>query len=98
MADKSITGGTVIKLVIYSFVVGFAMYKLEWSPGDVVGWVGTTIAEMWAWFSGSGLEYVLLGATIVVPIFLFSRFRDRMGRSGTGDADNGRPRNSNPDE
>lgn len=98
MAEKSITGGTVIKLVIYSFVVGFAMYKLEWSPGDVVGWVGTTIAEMWTWFSGSGLEYVLLGATIVVPLFLFSRFRDRMRNKSTGDGGGGRASNKSSDE
>jgi hypothetical protein len=98
MSEKSITGGTIIKLVIYSFVVGFAMYKLEWSPGDVVGWVGTTIADMWAWFSGSGLEYVLLGATIVVPIFLFSRFRDRMRNRSTGDGSGGRSSNRTGDE
>lgn len=98
MSEKSITGGTVLKLVIWSFVVGFAMYKLEWSPGDVVGWVGTTIAEMWAWFSGSGLEYVLLGATIVVPIFLFTRFRDRMRRGGTGDGSGGRSTDRTRDE
>lgn len=78
MSDKPITSGTVLKLVIYSFIVGFIMYSLEWSPGDIVGWIANTVAEIWSWFSGSGLDYVLLGATIVVPIFLFSRFRDRM--------------------
>ncbi len=88
--DKSFTGGTVLKLVIWSFVVGFAMFKLEWSPGDIVGWIGTTLAEMWSWFTGSGLEYVLLGATIVVPIFLFSRFRDRLRNKQSNGSSNGR--------
>ncbi|MBO6504849.1 MAG: hypothetical protein JJ850_05605 [Kordiimonadaceae bacterium] len=78
MSNKPITGGTVLKLLIYSFVVGFIMYSLEWSPGDILGWIADTIAEIWSWFSGSGLEYVLLGATIVVPLFLFSRLRERM--------------------
>ncbi len=98
MAEKSITSGTIIKLVIWSFVVGFAMYKLAWSPGDIVGWIGNTLAEMWTWFSGSGMEYVLLGATIVVPVFLFSRFRDRMRNRGSGGAGGGRPSNRTPDE
>ena len=98
MADKSITGGTIIKLVLWSLVVGFVMYKLAWSPGDIVGWIGNTLAEMWAWFSGSGLEYVLLGATIVVPVFLFSRFRDRMRRGGNGDGSDRRSDNRTPDE
>lgn len=78
MSNKPITGGTVLKLVIYSFVVGFIMYSLEWSPGDILGWIANTIAEIWGWFSGSSLEYVLLGATIVIPLFLFSRLRERM--------------------
>ena len=91
MADKSLTSGTVLKLAIWSFVVGFVMYKLAWSPGDIVGWIGNTLAEMWAWFSGSGLEYVLLGATIVVPVFLLSRFRDRMRNRQSNGRENGRP-------
>lgn len=82
MSSKPITGGTILKLVLYSFVVGFIMYSMEWSPGDIVGWVANTVAGIWNWFSGSGLEYVLLGATIVIPLFLFSRWRDRARRKG----------------
>ena len=87
MSNKPITGGTVLKLVIYSFIVGYIMYSMEWSPGDILGWVADTIAGIWNWFSGSGLEYVLLGATIVVPIFLFTRFRDRMQNRRTNRPD-----------
>lgn len=83
MSNKAITGGTILKLLIYSFVVGFIMYSLEWSPGDILGWIANAVADVWSWFSGSGLEYVLLGATIVVPVFLFSRWRDRMRRRGS---------------
>ena len=78
MASKSITAGTVLKLVFWSFVVGAIMYQMQWSPGDVFGWIANKIAAIWAWFSDSGLSYVLLGASIVVPIFLFSRFREKM--------------------
>ncbi len=82
MSSKPITGGTVLKLVFYSFVVGFIMYSMEWSPGDIFGWVANTVADIWNWFSGSGLEYVLLGATIVVPLFLFTRWRNRSRSKG----------------
>lgn len=84
MSEKPVTGGTILKLVIWSFIVGFVMYSLEWSPGDIAGWIAGTVAEIWSWFSGSGLEYVLLGATIVVPVFLFSRFRDRIRNRPSG--------------
>lgn len=78
MASKPITTGTVLKLAFWSFVVGAIMYQMQWSPGDVFAWIANKIATVWEWFSGSGLSYVLLGATIVVPIFLFSRFREKM--------------------
>lgn len=87
MSNKPITGGTILKLVIYSFIIGYIMYAMEWSPGDILGWIADTIADVWNWFSGSGLEYVLLGATIVVPIFLFTRFRDRMRSRQSGRSD-----------
>ena len=78
MASQSITGGTVLKLVLWSLFVGFVMYQLSWSPGDIFGWIADTVAGIWDWFAGFGLNYVLLGATIVVPIFLLMRLRDRM--------------------
>lgn len=78
MASKPITGGTIIKLVFWSLVVGALMYQLEWSPGDIFSWAANSVAEVWSWFADFGLNYVLLGATIVVPLFLFSRFRDKM--------------------
>lgn len=68
---------TIIKLVIWSIVVGALLYWLEWSTGDIFGWIANKIASIWNWFAGSGLKYMLLGATIVVPIFLFSRLRKR---------------------
>lgn len=78
MANKAVTAGTILKLVFWSFVIGAIMYQFEWSPGDIFGWVANKIAALWNWFASFGLNYVLLGATIVVPIFLFSRFRAKM--------------------
>lgn len=78
MATKPMTGGTIIKLVVWSLIVGFIMYQLEWSPGDIIGWIADKIAAVWNWFAGFGLNYVLLGATIVVPVYFLMRFRDKM--------------------
>ena len=68
---------TIIKLVIWSIAIGALLYWLEWSPGDIYGWIADKIAVIWGWFAGTGLQYLLLGATIVVPVFLFSRLRKR---------------------
>lgn len=67
--------GVIIKLTIYSLIVGFILYMLRLSPGDIYRWIGDVVASAWNWLSGTGLEYILLGATIVVPLYLFSRLR-----------------------
>ncbi len=69
--------GTIIKLAIWSFLVGVFLYWMEWSPGDVYGWIVDTLAGIWGWFSGSGLEYLLLGATIVVPVYIILQLKNR---------------------
>jgi len=69
--------GTIIKLVIYSLLVGALLYWLEVSTGDVYSWIINKIAEIWHWLMNTGLKYMLLGATIVVPIFIISRLRKR---------------------
>ncbi len=69
--------GTIIKLVIWSIAVGALLYWLEWSTGDILGWISNKVASIWSWFAGTGLNYMLLGATIVVPVFIISRLRRR---------------------
>jgi hypothetical protein len=69
--------GIIIKLIIWSFLVGAFLYWMEWSPGDVYGWLANRLAGLWEWVSGTGLQYVLLGATIVVPVFLILQFKRR---------------------
>ncbi|WP_417449212.1 DUF6460 domain-containing protein [Kordiimonas sp.] len=69
--------GTIIKLVIYSFLVGALLYWLGWSPGDVYGWTANRAADAWSWLVGSGLEYILLGATIVVPVYFLMHLKNR---------------------
>ena len=70
-----ITVATVIKLLVASLLVGMALAYLELSPKDLIGWAQETFADIlgnasdyvqWA------VSYVLLGAVIVVPIWLLS--------------------------
>jgi len=77
MSKLDLDFGTVIKLVIWSTIVGALLYWLEWSTGEIFGWIFDKIAAIWAWIADTGLKYMLLGATIVVPIFLISKFRKR---------------------
>ena len=68
-----ITVATVVKLLIASLIVGMALAFFELSPQDLLGWAKETFADVlgnasdyvqWA------ISYVLLGAVIVVPIWL----------------------------
>jgi hypothetical protein len=65
-----------IKLLVISFLVGVVMSTFGWSPYDVVGWVRDTV--MRAWNMGFAtvdrfLEFMLLGAAIVIPAFIVLR-------------------------
>ncbi|WAJ30376.1 DUF6460 domain-containing protein [Antarcticirhabdus aurantiaca] len=66
----------LIRLVILSVVVGFILAWLDIRPMELVDWI-VGLFE-WAWTSIFGslnraVDYFLLGAVIVVPLFLLSR-------------------------
>lgn len=68
-----ITIGTVIKLLLASFIVGMALAYFEVSPADLIVWAQQSFTE----FAGNAskhvqwaLTYILLGAVIVVPVWL----------------------------
>ncbi len=70
-------GRTIIKLLVISFVVGIIMSALNFTPWDV--WYG--IKDFFVSIYNLGFDalgkigkYFLLGAGIVVPIFLILRF------------------------
>ena len=65
---------TFIKLTVSSFFVGAILYWLEVSPADVYGWIFDRLATFWGWISMSGIQYVLVGASIVVPVYFINRF------------------------
>lgn len=70
-----ITFGTVLRILLASLVVGMAMAWFEVSPRDllryVTGLANHVIDNAQAWV-GWAVSYVLLGAVIVVPIWLLS--------------------------
>lgn len=80
MANLKLDFPTIIKLAVWSLIVGGILYWLEWSPGEIYGFIIDKFAGVWAWMANSGLKYMLLGATIVVPVFIISRLRS--GRKG----------------
>jgi hypothetical protein len=68
-----ITFGTILRILLASLAVGMAMAWLDVQPRDVLHWITGNIdealANAQAWLAW-GVKYVLLGAVIVVPVWL----------------------------
>jgi hypothetical protein len=65
--------GTVFKILIASLILGFILKFLEIDPKDLLLNFGETVQSAFAWagdFVAGSVEYVLIGAVIVVPIWL----------------------------
>jgi flagellar biosynthesis protein FlhB len=80
-----VTIQTVIKLVIASLVVGAILAYFELSPQELMRGLFGNVQEIldWAMESfGSALSYVLLGAVIVVPLWLISYVLRWVGSKG----------------
>ncbi len=80
-----ITAGTVIKLVIWSLVVGGLLAFFNVTPQEILGWVTGwvgNVADNLQHYTGQAVAYILLGACVVVPIWLISYvLRALKGRS-----------------
>ncbi len=66
-------GRTLVKLLVVSLIVGFIMAVFGWAPLDFIYGFRDFVLEVWhRGFSALGRvgDYLLLGATIVIPIFL----------------------------
>jgi hypothetical protein len=74
MALPKITGSTVIKLLIACLIVGFALTFFDVDPKNLLISVGGLIRDLAQWsvsVFGKWVSYILLGAVIVLPIWLF---------------------------
>lgn len=66
----------LLKLVLLSLAVGILLSWLNLHPLELVEWIVDLFRDAWVLVFGSlgrAAEYFLLGAVIVVPIFLISR-------------------------
>ena len=66
----------LVRLLIISFLVGIVLSWLDLHPIELVDWFVDTIRYAWGSIFGSldrALEYLILGAVVVVPLFLLSR-------------------------
>ncbi len=67
---------TAIKLLVVSLIVGFVMTVFGIYPIDILEGVRHFILELWyRGFAALGRvgDYLLLGATIVIPVFIVLR-------------------------
>ena len=69
-------GRTIVKLLILSVVDGFIMSMMGLSPWDLVRFIDNGIRELWhSGFRALGRvgDYLLVGAMIVIPVFIILR-------------------------
>ena len=75
-AEKGELRRTIIKLVIASLIVGVVMKWIGFTPLDLLHFLGTNIREIFenlGSFASTLAEWLLLGATVVVPVWLVMR-------------------------
>lgn len=75
--------GVVVRLVVLSFVVGLVLTALDIDPTDIVTWVEARVRSLTSLSFDAVGEFVnimLLGAVIVVPIWLLMRVLKLIGR------------------
>ncbi|WP_274630116.1 DUF6460 domain-containing protein [Arvimicrobium flavum] len=66
----------LLKLVVVSFLVGLVMSAFGWTPLDIVYGIQALFERIWNMGFATldrFLSYMLLGAAIVVPLFLIIR-------------------------
>jgi hypothetical protein len=69
-------GRTLVKLLVVSLIVGFIMTIFGLTPWSIVDNVRDLVLQLWhQGFAALGRvgDYLILGATIVIPIFLIIR-------------------------
>ena len=65
-----------LKLIVVSFLVGIVMAAFGWSPWDLVERIADIVAGLWNMGFAAIYRfwsYFLLGAAVVVPVFVILR-------------------------
>ncbi len=69
-------GRTLVKLIVVSLIVGFVMSVFGLDPADLLNGVRYFLIDLWyTGFDALGRvgQYLLIGATIVIPAFILLR-------------------------
>ncbi|CAD7040301.1 hypothetical protein RHAB21_03030 [Pseudorhizobium halotolerans] len=69
-------GRTIVKLIVVSLIVGFVMAIFGVDPWDIVYGIRNFVLDLWyQGFHALGRvgDYLILGATIVIPAFIILR-------------------------
>lgn len=67
---------TILKLIVVSLIVGFIMAVFGIVPMDILNGIRDFVLDLWhTGFAALGRvgDYLLLGATIVIPAFILLR-------------------------
>lgn len=71
----------IVKLAVVSLIVGWFLHWIDFTPREVWIWVRDLAVD--AWYSlGAFADYILVGAMIVVPVFLVMRLMAVRGPRG----------------
>lgn len=73
-------GRTILKLLAASLLVGLVMRWFDITPRSLLANFGATVERMFdalARFAGWAIDYILVGAVVVVPIWLVIALIDR---------------------
>lgn len=79
--------GTIIKLLIASLLVGLVMHWFGITPRNLIHNFGDSVVRIFGTltsFIDWAVDYILVGAVIVVPIWLIILLADRAKRSRGG--------------
>ena len=74
-------GSTILKLLIASLLVGLVMHWFGVTPRSLIANFGASVARIFdtlAGFAGWAVDYVLVGAVVVLPIWLVVVLLDRI--------------------
>lgn len=79
-------GRTVIKVVVWSLVIGMLLAAFDIEPKDLLESLGGTVQNIFGLVAGFvewTVPYILLGAVVVVPLWLIRQvYRIATGKVG----------------
>ena len=73
----------ILKLLVLSLIVGLVLSWLDLTPLDLLANLGESVERFLVWargFVGWAIDYVLIGAMVVVPVWLLMVLVNRLRR------------------